>query len=55
MSRWNQSVENIDLMLGQMSMMLRAVLMEFQIGSDKRSSRNVQFRVNKIRQFLIIS
>lgn len=35
MSRWNQSVENIDLMLGQMSMMLRAVLMEFQIDRDK--------------------
>lgn len=33
MSRWNQSVENIDLMLGQM--MLRAVLMEFQIDRDK--------------------
>lgn len=33
MSRWNQSVENIDLMLGQM--MLQAVLMEFQIDIDK--------------------
>lgn len=33
MSCWNQSVENIDLMLGQM--MLRAVLMEFQIDRDK--------------------
>lgn len=53
MSRWNQSVENIDLMSGQMSI-LRAVLMEFQIDSNK--DRLGVFHINKNRQssFLIV-